>query len=383
MAKADPDFTAFYTAGWLLREGRGDQLYDARAQLEVQQRFAGDSDIRRGPLPYIHPPYEAALFLPLTFLTYREALAVWEMSKIGMLLAVALLLRGALSSLRAMPLWEWMLAFLAFFPVFADFLQGQDAIFLLLLFVLSFRAFAFNSEFAAGCWLGLGVFRFHLVIPLVLILALWNYRKLVAGFAVAGSAALLLSLALVGWRGALQYPFYLWHWASSTGIGNMPPRLMPNLVGLLTGWPLPQAAKWTLQVAALAASVAVLAEAVHLRTLTGLQNLENDRSLLNLRLAYAVIAAVLVGYNAGSYDLCLLILPLAWVADYCFALLPELPAIGRRLLLPCLALLISPLWFLLWRRWERINLMAIFLLWWIYALRRETLRRAGTAAAGT
>src|SRR5258708_25261379 len=63
IAKADPDFTAFYTAGTLLREGRGDQIYNARAQEEAQQAFATDSDIRQGPLPYIHPPFEALLFL--------------------------------------------------------------------------------------------------------------------------------------------------------------------------------------------------------------------------------------------------------------------------------------------------------------------------------
>ena len=51
-------------------------------------------------------------------------------------------------------------------------------------------------------------------------------------------------------------------------------------------------------------------------------------------------------------------------------------ATRRRLILPVVPLLVSPLWFLLWRQWERMNLMAIFLLWWLYAIGRETLRIA-------
>lgn len=99
-----------------------------------------------------------------------------------------------------------------------------------------------------------------------------------------------------------------------------------------------------------------------------------------LSLACALIAAVLVAYNTGSYDLCLLILPLALVADYCLRRLPELAEARRKILLPAVPLLLSPLWFLLWRRWERINLMAIFLLGWLYAIRREILRLSENAA---
>jgi hypothetical protein len=369
IAKADPDFTAFYTAGKLLREGRGDQLYKAGAQEEVQQRFATDSDIRRGPLPYIHPSFEALLFLPLSFLAYPDAFLVWEALNLGMLLTVALLLRGILSSLRPVPLWEWLLALLAFFPVFANFLQGQDAVLLLLLLVLSFRALDSNSPSIAGCWLGLGVFRYHLVIPLVLILG-WRHRKMFAGFAVTASAAVMVSFAIVGWHAALQYPAYALHWASTPLFGRMPPSLMPNLLGLVTGWPFAEGASWRLQLGILAVSAALLL-AVALR-----RNGANDRNLLPLTFSCAVMAALLAGYNTGSYDLSLLVLPVALVADYCLQTLVGLPGATTRLVLPALPLLVSPLWFLLWRRWERINLMAVFLLWWMYAIRREILRAA-------
>jgi len=387
IAKADPDFTAFYTAGILLREGRGDRLYNARAQQEVQQAFANDFDIRQGPLPYIHPPFEALIFVPLTFLPYRDAFVAWDALNLSMLLAISLMLRRIFPALQPIPLWEWVLALLAFFPVFANFLQGQDAILLLLLLVLSFCALDSKSEFIAGCWLGLGVFRFHLVLPLVLLLGLWRHRKIVFGFAALASAAMLLSLTVVGWRAASHYPAYTWHWVSIPGFGKMPPSLMPNLLGLVTGWPLPERSGWPLQLGVLAGSAVLLIAIARMRNRgkdrnrAKSRNLDNDRSVLNLGFACAVIAAVLVGYNTGAYDLSLLILPIALIADHCLGVLSELPRARTRLVLPCVPLLMSPLWFLLWRRWERINLMAIFLLWWLYAIRREIERIRGNAEA--
>ena len=365
--KGDPDFTVYYTAGKILREGRSAELYNGATQQRVQWEFATDSDIRQGPLPYIHPPFEALLFVPLTFLPYGEAFVLWNLLNLAMLFAIALLLRRSLDSLRRIPLWEWVLALLAFFPVFTNFLQGQDAILLLLVFVLGFRALDRNADFTAGCWFGLGVFKYHFVIPLVLILALWKGRKLVWGFAATASAAALLSLGIVGWHGALQYPAYAWHIVSIPGHGQTPVGLMSNLVGLATGWPLPETLVSPLRVVALTGSAALLIAVVGMRSLA--------KSVPSFRLSFAcaVITAVLVSYLTNTHDLCLLVLPLALLAEYVAIHWSERQAI-RALLIPVVPLLLSPLWIFLWMRWGKLNLVAILLLWWIYAMRRELLR---------
>src|SRR6202007_3182113 len=92
IARGDPDFTVFYTAGKILRQGHGAQLYQSNTQLAVQAEFARNSDIRRGPLPYIHPPFEALFFLPLTFLSYAHAFVAWNLINLAILLGVARLL---------------------------------------------------------------------------------------------------------------------------------------------------------------------------------------------------------------------------------------------------------------------------------------------------
>jgi len=365
--KGDPDFTAFYTAGRILREGRAAQLYRGATQNAAQWEFATDTDLRRGPLPYICPPFEALIFVPLTFLPYGKAFALWNLVNLGLLIAIARWLRRAFGSLEKFPLWEWILVLLAFFPVFTNFLQGQDAILLLLFFVLGFRALDRNAEFAAGCWLGLGVFKFHLVVPLVLILALWKGRRLALGFAATASAATLVSLGIVGWHGALRYPAYAWRVVSVPGHGQTPLGLMSNLLGLVTGWPVLESVGWPLRLVALAGSAALLIVVVRMR------GLANDARFFRLSFACAVVTAVLVSYLTNTHDLCLLVLPLALLADHCAAHWPERHAM-RALLTPVVPLLISPLWILVWIRWGRLNLVAILLLWWVYAMRHELLR---------
>jgi hypothetical protein len=150
---------------------------------------------------------------------------------------------------------------------------------------------------------------------------------------------------------------------------------MPNLLGLLTGWPISQGARWPLQIGVLGGSVLLLIVVARMGA-ARMRNRATDRKLLNLTFASAVITAVLVAYNTGSYDLSLLVLPIALLADYCLGGSAGSAEATRWLFLPAVPLLVSPLWFLLWRQWEKMNLMAIFVLWWLYAISRETWRVA-------
>lgn len=357
--KGDPDFTVYYTAARILREGHGHALYDSATQLAAQREFTANSDIRRGPLPYIHPPVEALIFWPLTFLPYFTALELWNALNLFLLIVIWLLLRRVLPSLQKIALGDWMLLSLAFFPVLADFHQGQDAIFLLLLFVLGFRALDLDSDFAAGCWFGLGVFKYHFVIPLFLILGLWKGRRLILGFCTTAFSMALISLAIVGWRGALQYPAYAWRVVSIPSLGGLPPRLTPNLLGLLAAVPFFHHG-WPLRSATMIASLGLLLAVALMGKGTG------DRQRSRLSFAAAVIASLLAGYSTNTYDLSLLLLPLAIIAEDCLN-----NSTAKFMLLPALPLLVSPLWFVLWLHWWRTNLMAVFLLWWIYAIWRE------------
>jgi len=365
IARGDPDFTAYYTAGRMLRSGQAAQIYDPATEFKVQKEFTVNNEIRKGPLRYIHPPFETVLFLPLAFFSYRTAFVLWDLLNLGLVIAVCLISRTAQLAGADIRTWELVLALLAFFPVFVNFFQGQDAILLLLAVTLAFRAMHLRADFAAGCFLGAGLFRFHLVIPLVFILLLWGRGKVVAGFAAAAGGLFLISAAILGWKATFAYPTYLWLWISVPGVGRPPASLLPSLFGLVSGWPGLERIQWLLRLAAFVASAGLLVLVARLK------HVVNDPRFFDLGFACAILVSVLVGYNTSTYDLALLVLPMFAVAQ---DLIHEQKGF-RSLALPLLPLLVSPLWLLLGMRGQKFNLIAVLLLWWLFAVRKELLRR--------
>jgi hypothetical protein len=171
------DFPDFYSASRLLIAGHGHELYDVQVQRQFQSRYVG----RVGTL-YIHPPFEAVLYLVVAWLPLNSAYTLWTVLNLAFLTLIARKLAS-----EVLPTWDWrllLMASLTFVPVLLNFLQGQDSVLLLLFVTLAFTALRSNRAFAAGCWLGLGLFKFNLVLPLALVLALQKGRNgFVRGFA--------------------------------------------------------------------------------------------------------------------------------------------------------------------------------------------------------
>ena len=351
--RGHPDFTAFYAAGKILHEGLGASLYDLRTEYRVQGQFANISS-RHGPLPYIHPPFEALVFLPLSLLPYTQAFVAWNLFNLIALLGVALLLRPHLNALSTIPVWEFLLGFLAFFPTFLNLLQGQDSIVLLLLFTLAFAALKQRSDFVCGCWLALGTFKFQFAIPLVLLIVIWRRRRVAAGFALVSLLLALLSAALVGWNELLQYPRFILHIAGAPDLGDVPPAFMPNLRGLLQGWSIGSRGVVLNVLTILASAMLLLWAATRRNTMTGPH--------IDIGFSLAVVVSVLVGWHTNIHDLVLLILPLLLVVDSSLSLAPSARR-KRGVLLPAIPLLFTPLWVMLWLGGSKVNFMAIPLLW--------------------
>jgi hypothetical protein len=377
-----PDFTVFYTAGTILREGLRHQLYDPHIQYRVQQVFTGGLiESRRGPLPYIHPPLEAVVFLPLTLLPYRQAFVAWDLLNIVALFGVAITLRRDLNILRAIPPWEFVLGFLSFFPVFLCLLQGQDSIVLLLLFTLGFSALKRDSDFLAGGWFGLALFKFQFVIPLMLLISFWKRKRAAWGFAVVACLWALLSVGLVGWDGMLAYPKYVLQIARAPSLGGVPPELMPNLRGLLEGWSFSSSSSSADSVPTMMSALVLVLSAL-LLGFAAIKGKVASRNQLDVAFSLAVVVAALISWHTNAHDLCLLLLPLVLLADYGWTFLADFPGRKAALLVPALLLLISPLWFVLWLEGSNINLMAIPLLWSVWQISREAVR-AGSFPAIT
>jgi len=368
------DFTSFYGAGQTVRQGQGNRLYDPQEQWRVQQEFAKDVAIRQAPLPYLRLPFEALLFVPFTLLPYSAAYIVWLTLNLGVVIAVALFLRRRLALLQESPPWVTVLITLAFVPVFLTLLQGQDSILVLLFYSLAYAALREGAEVRAGCWLGLGMIKPHLVLPFVVIAFLRGNRRVAYGFLLVAAVLPLVSVGVVGWSGFLHYPGYLWELEQHTERGLVLPRDNVNLRGLAEGFGSGLVAPSVITgvIALLSAGLVVWA---------GVRGREaSENRTPDLIFSQAVVVSLLVSYHAFAYDLSVLLLPI-------FLLMAKwddgLRGVARWALFgPGVLLLFGPIFPLLWLHWHALSLIAIVLLVWVWGLDREMAgTRDGFAAA--
>lgn len=373
IARAYPDFTILYTAGKLLREGAGGQLYGPQAQLRVQEKLA-EIPHRRGPLPYNHPPFEGLIFVPLALLPYGWAFTAWDVLSLVLFTAIVLWLQRSVGMLRLVPAWELIIGLLAFFPVFACLLQGQDSILQLLLCTAGFLALKRESDVAAGCWFALALFKPQFIVPLVLLLALWKRSRVLIGFIPASIGLALVSAALVGWRELALYPAYVLRGTQPGVFGAVPPELMANLRGLALGFPsvIPRPVGLVLLVLA---SVLLLV----LAAILGRTNIKPQT--LGLQFSLGIAVSILVSGHANAHDYCLLVLAMVLIGDYSLRFAASEPRRTLALFLPVLPILISPLWLALLLAWEHENLMALPLLWWTWSIAKELSRSSPSVAA--
>jgi alpha-1,2-mannosyltransferase len=361
-----PDFSIFYTAGLILRRGEPARMYDDSLQYQVQQEFAPALVMASGrPLPYNHPPFEAPLYLPFALLPYFTAYLLWGALNFVLLVAIGYLLRPHLVPLSSwLPWWPWI-AGIAFFPVADTLSLGQDSILLLLAYALVFVCLISGNDAWAGVFLGLGLFKFQLVLPFVFILLLRRKWRFVAGFAVSGAGLTLLSAAIVGWRTLLSYPVYVWQVNRHGRAGVIVTNDMPDLRGLIAGLP------GHISPAGLDAVTAVLS-LVLLIWAAFRWKISGPRQAPGwiAGFAIAVTAAFLSGYHAYIQDMSILLLPILLMSD---SLLHGRGEKRRSAAVAaCMAVLFfSPLYLILALRYPHRNLFALVVLgfaaaiaWW-------------------
>ncbi|HWY58903.1 MAG TPA: glycosyltransferase family 87 protein [Terriglobales bacterium] len=345
-----------------MRRGLGQQLYDDATQFRVQREFSPEVAIRAGALPYNHPPFEAALFVPFTLVPYPLAFALWDLVNFVMLIALPFFLAAHLSQLQKYPWPLWVLASVAFFPIFAALLQGQDSILLLLLYALAFVCLKGNRDVLAGGWLALGLFKPQLLLPLVVLFLVQGRKKILSGFLPIAAILLLVSVAIVGKEGMLLYPHYVMHLENTLARGAIVPSDMPNLRGALAIF-FPGTPPHIVAVILVISLGLLLFTASECRKVFG-------KNLVELEFSLAAIATVLVSYHALIYDLSVLMVPVLLLAD-------ELLAgkrWGRHRVLMMVAMttfFLPPLQVILSIRNQWAGILGWVLLLWLYGIAKE------------
>jgi hypothetical protein len=322
------DFPHFYCAAKIVAAGLGHQLYDISLQWEFQRRYTG----RVGNF-FIHPPFETLIYLPFAGLPIQAAYLAWTLFNLVVLAVAAWLFHSRLSLSISPGLILVLL--LSFVPVSLNFLQGQDTILLLLVFVLTCVALGEGKNFEAGCLLALGLFKFQFALPAAVIFLASrkgaSRERFAAGFAAVAAMLGLISLAISGWSSLTTYPRLL------LGFGKVPfsgfhAEAMATIRGACLA--LFPAGSVPGRVAFVGAALVVLAG-----TIDGWRRV--NPAVAGLAVSNTVLAAVLLSYQASPHDLTLLALPVLLTFTYLWRT-SDVPSLWRRLSLFVLAALFLP-----------------------------------------
>jgi hypothetical protein len=240
LARGYSDFSSFYAACRIVKDGGRRRLYDYATQAKVQAEIFPDVPrYQSSPLVYNHPACEALFFLPLACLPYAWAYGVWTAINLVILLLVPLLLAPAIPEVKRTSAPFWLLSLISFFPAFMAVLQGQVSILLLLLFTLGYLALAREKEFHFGCILGLTLFKFQFAPFLILPFLIRRRWKALLGFTSVATVMALISVLVTGVRGAMEYAALLREENSDLAskaaqrMWSIYPSAMPNLRGAM------------------------------------------------------------------------------------------------------------------------------------------------------
>jgi hypothetical protein len=303
------DFRQLYVAGYMVRTGHRTQLYDYAEQTYFQNVLVSNDE---RAVPFIRPAYQALLFMPFSLLPYRAAYLGFLFLNLLLLAVAFLLLQPRMRGLSRV--WPGLppALFLGFYPVSLALMQGQDSILVLVLLAGALVSLEQDREFVAGVLIGLGLFKFQIVIPIVLLFLLWRRWRFAKGFAASATLVGLLSFVTSGWAEEMVFMRSLLSVGAglhgAAGAIDFPLRItiMANLRGLIYGLASSRAPWLWLQALTILLSLLILI----LIWVRGRGQWQGDAALV-----LAITASVVVSYYLFIHDLSILLIPIVLTLD--------------------------------------------------------------------
>jgi hypothetical protein len=200
------DLLCYYMMGHILHQYPHQQLYDINTQKIIQQQYLKNGVVfHGGVMVYVHPPFEALWFYPLSWLPYPTAYWVWLGLNLTSLFFLPLVLVRAFS----LKLWPHLLiiylAMVCYMPIIICLYRGQDSILFLWIILSALCFFKKERDFAGGCVLGLAFFRFHIAYLIAVPLFLKWRKKGILGLLSSLALLALISIGLIGTEGIRKY----------------------------------------------------------------------------------------------------------------------------------------------------------------------------------
>lgn len=220
------DFLCVYIGARAVVQGQGARLYDAQLQWKLTD--SAISPYRRSTLlPFVYPAYVAILFAPLGKISLVRAFLIWTGINV---LVIGWLIRQLIQYRQVVPAQRTalLLAFLAWVPMQLTLSQGQMGLICTLAVSEAALSLEHRKEWAAGCWLAVGLVKPQLIaVPLLGLFLLRSWRA-VASFLTIACAVFCASCAVVGFwipdylrfltdfnrggKGLSMYPMAMQNW---------------------------------------------------------------------------------------------------------------------------------------------------------------------------
>jgi glycosyl transferase family 87 len=198
------EFMAFYTVGYVLNRSP-EVLYDPDAFNQTYHELfpAVPTGVRQ---LYGHAPFEAVVFRPFAVLSFERALVAWQILSLVLIGAGLTLVWRSGESLpwRQLPLP--LLVALSFQPVaVACIVRGQVSALPFFWIAVAIWCQGRGREYWSGGALALCLAKPTLLVLLFPMLIVGWRRRALIGFTAGAGVLVVVSLAVVGWRGCVDY----------------------------------------------------------------------------------------------------------------------------------------------------------------------------------
>jgi alpha-1,2-mannosyltransferase len=289
------DFLHFYTLGNLALHGRGDLLYDMRAQAELTHEFVAHAP--DSVYVSLYGPQMSLFFEPFARLPYGMALTGWLLLNLVIYAFCCYAVYQKCPNLHA---YRWTIVILAIaFPgLFHLLAWGQTSGLALLCFTLAFLALENDRPLLAGLAIGSLIFKPQLAIAAAVVFVFTRQWKVTAGAMMAATLQLIIAWMHYGSEVMRAY------WHALTHVKDVMPLLEPRLYqthSLRSFWSL--LLPWQNLAFILYAASAL---AVVVFTVRVWKTESKSESPLAPRFSALLLATVLVSPHLTVYDLAIL-----------------------------------------------------------------------------
>jgi hypothetical protein len=196
-----PDFTARWTAGRFLLEGRSIDLYDAAAQAAYQQAELGRTKLSW----FVSPPFVGVMFAPLAALPYGVSGVLWTVISAGALVWACILLRPFAPPVIARRWRMTLLIAVTSIPTLELLGSGQDTSLVLLAIAGGTRLLNRGQAGWAGVVLAVGLMKPQLIFLVPVLFIARRVSWAAVTFTATGVGLAVLSWLLVGTNGLLTW----------------------------------------------------------------------------------------------------------------------------------------------------------------------------------